>query len=420
MQARQSSVLVVYNGKDITEIITGYTEKFQYVDNASAEADTVTLTLNDRSGIWSGKWLPVYGDTIEAVIRLTNWEADGDNRRLRCGLFLLDDLQFSGPPSVASIGGIATPIDTDFNVSEKSKTWKSTTVRGILEEIAKAAGIDIYFSGQDYPVSELEQSNQTNQAFAFNLCRSYNLAMKLYSRKIVVFDQIEYEKQPAGLTIYKNQVESRSVKIRMTKEYDGVAISYTDAQKNQTFTYQFMLRDGNRMLKLNETTESLQDAEIKAKAKLLEHNRKCQIMRLKVKGDTKYVAGKCVNISGFGRLDGKYYIDSVTHEKTAGSGYFCTLDMHLCIIVKGVSIATVDSGSTVKKAEVSGTAKTYTIVSGDTLWKISTKFLGSGAKYMQIYNANSQIIESTAKARGKSSSSNGHWIFPGTVLNIPG
>lgn len=51
---------------------------------------------------------------------------------------------------------------------------------------------------------------------------------------------------------------------------------------------------------------------------------------------------------------------------------------------------------------------------------ISTKFLGSGAKYMQIYNANSGTIESTAKSHGKSSSSNGHWIYPGTTLTIPG
>ena len=80
-----------------------------------------------------------------------------------------------------------------------------------------------------------------------------------------------------------------------------------------------------------------------------------------------------------------------------------------------------ESGNTTKKASDSSTeSKTYTIVSGDTLWKISTKFLGSGAKYMQIYNANKSVIESTAKSHGKTSSSNGHWIWPGTVLTIPG
>lgn len=85
------------------------------------------------------------------------------------------------------------------------------------------------------------------------------------------------------------------------------------------------------------------------------------------------------------------------------------------------SVATVASGDTAKKVlDPSTKAKTYTIVSGDTLWKISTNHLKSGAKYMQIYNANSGVIESAAKLHGKSSSSNGHWIYPGTILTIPG
>lgn len=61
----------------------------------------------------------------------------------------------------------------------------------------------------------------------------------------------------------------------------------------------------------------------------------------------------------------------------------------------------------------------YTVVSGDCLWKIAKRFYNNGAEYTKIYNANATIIEETAKAHGKSSSSNGHWIYPGTVLTIP-
>ena len=421
MKARQSSVIVKYNDTDITKTITDYIEGFSYVDNASGTADTVTLKLNNKSGKWSGSWIPVQGDSVKTIIKLTNWNKEGDNRIFDCGFFLIDDLSFSGPPSTASIGGISTPINTDFNVTKKNKTWQSTTVKGILSSIASSAGIGLYFSGQDYTIKEIEQSDQEDVNFAFQLCSSYNLAMKLYNKKIVVFDQVEYEKKDASLTIRRANVESYSIKKGMTRQYDGVSISYTDGILNKTLSYKFMLKEGTRILKLNEKASSLQDAEVKAKAKLLAHNRQCQTMSVTVKGDTKYISSKCVNVSGFGKLDGKYYIDSVTHNKDAGSGYTCTLEMHLCIIVKGVTVATVQSGDTVKKAASSSTAsKTYTIVSGDTLWKISTKQLGSGAKYMQIYNANSGTIESAAKSHGKSSSSNGHWIYPGTVLTIPG
>lgn len=62
----------------------------------------------------------------------------------------------------------------------------------------------------------------------------------------------------------------------------------------------------------------------------------------------------------------------------------------------------------------------YTVVSGDTLWGIAAKKLGSGTKWTSIYDANAGTIESAAKAHGKSSSDHGHWIWPGTVLTIPG
>lgn len=65
------------------------------------------------------------------------------------------------------------------------------------------------------------------------------------------------------------------------------------------------------------------------------------------------------------------------------------------------------------------TAKTYVIQSGDTLWGIAQKFYGSGSKWGTIYDANKEIIEKTAKKYGRSSSSNGHWIYPGVTLTIP-
>lgn len=63
--------------------------------------------------------------------------------------------------------------------------------------------------------------------------------------------------------------------------------------------------------------------------------------------------------------------------------------------------------------------KSYTVKSGDCLWNIAKKFYGDSTKWTKIYNANKSIIESTAKKYGKASSSNGHWIYPGTKLTIP-
>lgn len=65
------------------------------------------------------------------------------------------------------------------------------------------------------------------------------------------------------------------------------------------------------------------------------------------------------------------------------------------------------------------TEKTYTVQSGDSLWGIAKKQLGSGARYAELYARNRETIEETAKKNGRASSSNGHWIYPGTVLKLP-
>lgn len=49
----------------------------------------------------------------------------------------------------------------------------------------------------------------------------------------------------------------------------------------------------------------------------------------------------------------------------------------------------------------------YVIEKGDTLWAIASKFLGSGAKYPEIFEANREVIEDPDK------------IFPGQKIRIP-
>ena len=71
------------------------------------------------------------------------------------------------------------------------------------------------------------------------------------------------------------------------------------------------------------------------------------------------------------------------------------------------------------RSVVNNSGKTYTIQSGDTLWNIAKKKLGNGSRYNEIYKLNKLVIEGAAKARGKASSRQGHWIFPNTVIKLP-
>ena len=95
---------------------------------------------------------------------------------------------------------------------------------------------------------------------------------------------------------------------------------------------------------------------------------------------------------------------------------------------KSIEFKKTDSSSGTKKATVTQkrdttttqTSKTYTVKQGDNLWDIARVKLGNGERQTEIYNLNKATIEAAAKKHGRSSSSNGWWIYPGTVLKLPG
>jgi nucleoid-associated protein YgaU len=52
-------------------------------------------------------------------------------------------------------------------------------------------------------------------------------------------------------------------------------------------------------------------------------------------------------------------------------------------------------------------ASTYTVQSGDTLWKIAREHYGDGALYLKIFEANRDVLEHPDR------------IFPGQELTLP-
>jgi len=67
----------------------------------------------------------------------------------------------------------------------------------------------------------------------------------------------------------------------------------------------------------------------------------------------------------------------------------------------------VDAADQATKSDEGKGPESYTVQSGDTLWKISHDVYGDGSKYMKIFEANTGLLKSPDQ------------IFPGQVLVIP-
>jgi len=74
--------------------------------------------------------------------------------------------------------------------------------------------------------------------------------------------------------------------------------------------------------------------------------------------------------------------------------------------MKGVGSVNADA-VTAPEPAAEAEVEFYTIQSGDTLWGISSKFLGNGSRYNEIFEANKEVIQDA------------DLIFPGQKIRIP-
>lgn len=352
----RSYVKVRYNECDNTESLTADTEAFSWSDYASGSADTVTITLANVTGKWFKGYYPDGKDNIQTWIVVEDWpsspsakkkvkavkkgtksmkatkKAKKSEQKVYCGKFAIDSLHFSGPPETLELSGISVPINSKLNVSQRSSTWKKTSAKRILQTISKRYGMPLTYSAQDYKIDSISQSAQTDLDFICSMCSEYDIAIKIYNNKIVAYDKTAYERKAAKHTIQKGDEESYDISCQRSQKCNSVKIQYTSGKKSKTLTYQFTRpkTKGTRQMVVSSKAESLADAERKAKAALRENIRSCVSISLVITGNIKFMATDNVNIKGFGKVDGKYFIDEATHDKSGGK-YTTSLTMHPCV-----------------------------------------------------------------------------------------
>ena len=317
---RRAAASFTFSGKNVDAALKDYLEKVSYTDVASGSSDSISISLQNISGIWSSSWYPKIGNTVSGSINLLDWDGDGGNKKLSCGTFIMDEVRMDFGPKTAQFGCVSAPVSESFKTRERDKTWEKITIQGIAQEICGRYGLSLSYSGANIKIRKLEQS-ENDSAFLMNLCDSYGQAMKIYKNKIVIYDQCAMEAKKAittlGIKDFINGAASFTDSIYGT--YTGARVSYKkDDSGDEISVYLGLIAEkasGSRVLKVNETCDSKQEARIKGAAAVNKSNMKATTMTGSIFPNPKICAGVCVNLSGdFGKLKGKYFIDKVTWD----------------------------------------------------------------------------------------------------------
>lgn len=414
-RARRASIDITYEQVNITNDIAGSVTTLSYTDTASGGTDSLSLSLQDRDRNWMGSWAPRKGNHINAAMRFHDWDGEGDSWEIYCGSFEVDDISMSGPPPSCTIGAVSIPRSTAFNEEERTKNWEEVTVKEIAQEIASRAGISLHYEADEIPVKSMEQDKQTDCKFLYAVCEKFGLAMKVFAERIVIFDEADYESAAPAVELRYEDFAKYDYKSTLEGTYTGAKIAYSDPGTGEDHIV--TVGGGSRIKEINEEADSATDAQRKAIASLNNANKNDTKFSGTVKARRELVASRCIRIAGFGVPDGIYYLDRVV-TKISGSGASQqSFEAHRVGYRMDNAKVLLDA----LPEEVEDTdGGEYTVEKGDTLVKIAEKMLGSKLRYAEIYQLNKDVIEETAKGRGKKDSSNGHWLFKGTVLKLPG
>lgn len=299
--------------------IAALVESLTYTDNAADNSDSIDITLNAQDSGWLNGWLPDKGATLRPKIRGYDWEQPGDHRSIECGLFVLDDVNFSDAPTTLQLGGVSKPSDTDFSELEREVIWKNTTIQRIGATIAARYGLGFTYDAEDYDI-ECDEQEDTDSSYYNTLCKNYGLILKVYAKRLWVYDREQYKAKPAVKTFQRTDIRPGSFQWNTTLSgtYTGGYFNYTDADKDIDIVCS--VGGGTHTKSVNRRATSVYDASLQLVAELNNANHGTVKLQFGVDGDWQVCAGNCIEIKGYGKLDGKYFVDKVTH-KVSKSGF---------------------------------------------------------------------------------------------------
>ncbi|WP_157833806.1 phage late control D family protein [Ruminiclostridium josui] len=289
---------IIYEGVDITDSIE--VSKADIIDNAGGIADSIDLRFADTEGLWS-KWKPLKGHKINVL--------EGG---FSSGTMFTDYISQSR--GSIRLKGLSIPLEAK---TTKTKAWESIRLLGMAKEIAGRYGfvLETYGGVNDYLYERIDQINQADFEFLSYRCMLEGYVLKIWDGKVIIYDEQTYERKEPVKEIILEQLDG-DYEFKTVSSGLFSSCSITSVTVSETITKEFKPSTApvGPILKQKMFVSNLAEAERYCRGLLRYSNKTENIGRIKLELDPELAAGSCVDISGIGLADGKYFIDWAVHS----------------------------------------------------------------------------------------------------------
>lgn len=319
IRPRTADFSLTYNDKDISDDIRRDILSLTYTDSASDASDSLQISVSARSSKWLNGWMPDKDAKLHPSITTRDWRGPGDDLTLNCGILVIDSLSFSDSPDTLNIGAVARPNGTDFHEQDRECTWKNTSIKRIAETIAERYGLQCKMDAEDVDI-EVKEQDGNDSAFLQELCSTYGLVLKIYSQRIWIYDREAYKRAESVGTIHRTDMTPGSFgwDTTLAGSYTGGIFTYTNQKKKVDI--KVTIGEGPRLKKLNQYASSEADARRRLQAAIDTANHGIDQISFSTMGRLDLAAAQCIDVAGWGCLDGKYFIDKLAHKLSRSGG----------------------------------------------------------------------------------------------------
>lgn len=247
----------------------------------------------------------------------------------------IDEPQFAGPPPIFTLNALSIPSNQGFNDLAEEYTWQNISLRALGQQIASKYGLGYtYDVPLEFTISSLSQSDQTDFDFLKSVTEKYNVCVKIFSGKLILYDKSVYEARQAVTTITygKTSISQYSLAApTVDTSYAAVVETYSLPDNDTPYTYTFRAASGGKTLTVNESVDDAAQAEAVAKSKLRAANEKRETGSLSIALNLSIVAACTVQLENWGNFDGKYFVDSATHTYGGSGAGKTDIEIHKCL-----------------------------------------------------------------------------------------
>jgi hypothetical protein len=324
--ARKARLELIYRGVDLGE----HCLLADYTDHAHGQLDELCAHLEDRDRKWQGPWRPAKSEVVRAVIHCHDWFVPGDHLVLNCGEFEIQGICLSGPPDTVEIRAVSRRVSRNAQAQKKSKGWENVDLKAIAGAVAANAGLALAWEGNNPFYEREDQREESDMAFLRRLCLDAGNSIKIADSQLIVYSGKSFDQRgPHGqikrgetwLIDYRFEAQSFD-------KYRGCEVSYWHPDLRLMIKGACFPADApptGEVLKINQEVKTEAEANALAASNLRRKNRSEVKADFTLMGDPRLRATQVQEVKGFGKYDGRYFVDEARQTVDGSGGYTTAL-----------------------------------------------------------------------------------------------